>query len=276
MNNSFYIVVKESGAQNPSIPTWANDIENEIKLDEDLKHKITRVDLENVPGAFQLLDVLTTQECDNLIKATENLGYLEDAAVSLPRSVRHNNNITWVVDDLTHDIIWDRCKDFMYDNLDTYLEKKPLSLNKRYLTIHRLFTPKAFRKQGFANKLLAELFNIKSDTNIDRFKILCVSSSLEFYNSIGLSYWGVNSLNQYYCDFEMPKYEMSEIAQIVKDSSTSEFTQVEYESIYKKLKDNGSEFNTKQTGIHQSSMDMLGDKYMHNSFLEQHLKNRQL
>ncbi|MFT5874978.1 MAG: putative 2-oxoglutarate/Fe(II)-dependent dioxygenase YbiX [Clostridium sp.] len=132
MDNSFYVVAKEAGAENASLPTWANDIENEIKLDEDIKHKIRRIDLENVPGAFQLLEVLSTQECDNLIKETENLGYLEDAAVSLPRSVRHNNNITWVVDDLTHDIIWNRCKDFMYDNLDTYLGKKPLSLNKRF------------------------------------------------------------------------------------------------------------------------------------------------
>ncbi len=132
MNNSFYIVAKESGAQNPSIPTWANDRENEINLDEDLKPKITRIDLDNVPGAFQLLDVLTKQECNNFIKQTENLGYLEDAAVSLPRSVRHNDNITWVVDDLTHDIIWNRSKDFMYDNTDTYLGKNPLALNKRF------------------------------------------------------------------------------------------------------------------------------------------------
>jgi hypothetical protein len=146
-----------------------------------------------------------------------------------------------------------------------------VSKDKRYLTIHRLFTPKAFRQQGFANKLLAELFNIKSDTNIDRFKILCVSSSLAFYNSIGLSYWGVNSLNQYYCDFKMPKDNMCEIAQIVKESSTDEFTQIEYDNIYEKLKDNGSEFDVKQTGIHQSSMEMLGDKYMHDDFLKQQL-----
>lgn len=132
MNNSFYIVAKEAGAQNPAIPTWANEKENVIGLDEDLKPKIKRIDLDNVPGAFQLLDVFTTQECNSFIKETENLGYLEDAAVSLPRSVRHNDNITWVVDDLTHDVIWNRCKDFMYDNTDTYLGKKPLALNKRF------------------------------------------------------------------------------------------------------------------------------------------------
>jgi len=115
MNNSFYVVARESGAQNPSLPTWANTKENEINLDINLKPQIERIDLSDVPGAFQLLNVFTTQECEEFIKQTEELGYLEDAAVSLPRSVRHNDNITWVVDDLTHDIIWDRCKDFMYD-----------------------------------------------------------------------------------------------------------------------------------------------------------------
>lgn len=132
MNNSFYIVAREAGAQNPSLPTWANSKENEINLDENLKPQITRIDLDNVPGAFQLLNVFTQQECEEFIKQTEELGYLEDAAVSLPRSVRHNDNITWVVDDLTHDIIWDRCKDFMYDNKEIFYGKKTLGINKRF------------------------------------------------------------------------------------------------------------------------------------------------
>ena len=132
MNNSFYIVAREAGAQNPSLPTWANNKENEINLDENLKPNIKRIDLDDVPGAFQLLNVFTAQECENFIKQTEELGYLEDAAVSLPRSVRHNDNITWVVDDLTHDIIWNRCKDFMYDNKEIFYGKNTLGINKRF------------------------------------------------------------------------------------------------------------------------------------------------
>ena len=132
MNNSFYIVAREAGAQNPSLPTWANTKENEINLDENLKPNIKRIDLDNVPGAFQLLNVFTQQECEDFIKQTEELGYLEDAAVSLPRSVRHNDNITWVVDDLTHDIIWNRCKDYMIDNKEIFYGKKILGINKRF------------------------------------------------------------------------------------------------------------------------------------------------
>lgn len=132
MDNSFYIVAKEAGAENPSLPTWANSIENEINLDENLTPKIKRIDLDTVPGAFQLLNVFTEEECNNFIKKTEEVGYLEDAAVSLPRTVRHNDNVTWVVDDLTHDIIWNRCENFMYDNNDTFLGKQPLGINKRF------------------------------------------------------------------------------------------------------------------------------------------------
>ncbi len=132
MNNSFYIVAREAGAQNPSLPTWANNKENEINLDENLKPNIKRIDLDDVPGTFQLLNVFTAQECEDFIKQTEELGYLEDAAVSLPRSVRHNDNITWVVDDLTHDIIWNRCKDYMIDNKEIFYGKKTLGINKRF------------------------------------------------------------------------------------------------------------------------------------------------
>jgi len=142
-----------------------------------------------------------------------------------------------------------------------------ISKDKRYLTIHNLFTPKAFRHQGFAYELLKELFSSKSDNNIERFKMFCVSSSLEFYNSVGLSYWGVNNLNQYYCDFKMPIESILEIPQIVLDSSISEFTQIEYEKIYTNLKANGSEFNQKESDIYKESIEMLGDKYMYENFL---------
>jgi len=132
VNADFYVVAREAGAENPDIPTWANETANVMNLEVNLKAKIKRVDLEEVPGAFQLLNVLTKQECLRLIKETENLGYLEDAAVSLPRSVRHNDNLTWVVDDATHDIIWNRCKEFMFDAKGIFYGKKTLGLNKRF------------------------------------------------------------------------------------------------------------------------------------------------
>lgn len=151
-----------------------------------------------------------------------------------------------------------------------------VSKTNRYLTIHNLFTPYAFRNRGFAYKLLGEVFALKSDENIERFKMFCVSSSLKFYNSLGLNYWGVNAQNHYYCDFQMPKKSITEIASIVQESSVNEFTQSEFESIHEKLRLNGSEFDEKQTQIFKDSLELLGDRYIHQDFLEKRLEVTEL
>ncbi len=121
--DDFYVVAREWGAENPSIPTWANETLNPLDLEEKSLEKITRVEVEGVPGAFQLLNVLSAQECQSFVQTCEEVGFVPDAAVSLPRSVRHNDSLTWVVDDGTHDIIWERCEGFV---------PKALGVNKRF------------------------------------------------------------------------------------------------------------------------------------------------
>lgn len=134
--DDFYVVAKEPGAENPAIPTWANNKVNPIGLAEQRNFcaeqgKIERFEVSDVPGAFQLYNVLSTSECERFIQQSESLGYLPDAAVSLPRSVRHNHNVTWVVDDLTADIIWQRCAPFIKDEIG--LEGvRALGLNCRF------------------------------------------------------------------------------------------------------------------------------------------------
>ena len=130
--DDFYVVAKEPGAEHPALPTWANDIINPVGLALEYQKPIERIDVPSVPGAFQLLNVLSQTECDRFIQQTEALGYLEDAAVSLPRSVRHNHNVTWVVDEKTDGIIWQRCKPFMTDEKGIFDHKKALGLNARF------------------------------------------------------------------------------------------------------------------------------------------------
>ena len=130
-SDNFYVVAREPGAENPAIPTWANRDPNPAAIGPDSGTGVSRVEIDSVPGAFQLLNVLTGGECERLIKLTETLGYLEDAAVSLPRSVRHNHNATWIADDQTNQAIWNRCADsFALDN--AVLGKQALGLNARY------------------------------------------------------------------------------------------------------------------------------------------------
>ena len=130
--SKFFVVAKEAGSERNDLPTWASKEDNPIGLQENYNTQIQRVDIDELPGGFQLLNVLSKEECLALIKETEQLEYTEDAAVSLPRSVRHNNNLVWVTDDKTHDIIWNRVKDFMYDKDKIFDAKKALGINKRF------------------------------------------------------------------------------------------------------------------------------------------------
>lgn len=129
---SFYVVAKEPGAEHPTLPTWANRIENPAQLTQGMPTDIKRVDLDSVPGAFQLLNVLSKEECQQFINITESLGYLPDAAVSLPRHVRHNDNVTWVADELTINTIWQRCQHLFTDNQNIFNGSRALGLNGRF------------------------------------------------------------------------------------------------------------------------------------------------
>jgi predicted 2-oxoglutarate/Fe(II)-dependent dioxygenase YbiX len=130
--SDFYVVTKEPGAEHPALPTWANKNENPIQLASEHPGVVQRVEVDDIPGAFQLLNVLSQEECNRFIEVTEALGYLPDAAVSLPRSVRHNYNATWVVDQQTDAMIWQRCQDLATDEKGYFGGKKALGLNARF------------------------------------------------------------------------------------------------------------------------------------------------
>ena len=128
----FYIVAREPGAENHDIPTWASRGANPARLVRDHAAPVERREIDAVPGAFQLMNVLTVKECQRLCALSEALGYLEDAAVSLPRAIRHNDSFTWVADDETCDIIWQRCREQAHDDSDYNAGKAVLGLNARF------------------------------------------------------------------------------------------------------------------------------------------------
>lgn len=132
LTSDFYVIAHEAGAENSAIPCWANRDTNPIALEADANAAIERHDIEDVPGAFQLLNVLSAAECERIVELSESLGYLEDAAVSLPRAIRHNDSFTWVVDDATNDIIWQRCQSLLNDNHDFNAGKRALGINARF------------------------------------------------------------------------------------------------------------------------------------------------
>lgn len=137
-----------------------------------------------------------------------------------------------------------------------------LSNDNEYLTIHNIFTPKKHRFKGFAYILLKYLFQIYSKNNIKRFKMYCVSNSIKFYLKLGLKFWGVNAIGQYYCDFKMPKSKIDELKEIGNKENIENINLKNFKKIYEKLKLNGKEFDEKQTLIHKSCLNLMGEKYL--------------
>ncbi len=127
----FFIAAREAGSMRDDLPLWGANIENPMALAKPPIQPVIREDVSSVPGAFQLHNVLSKEECQNFIQATEALGYTDDAAVSLPRSVRHNSNLTWIADNTTLDILWQRCKENFSDKQNHFLGKQPVGLNGR-------------------------------------------------------------------------------------------------------------------------------------------------
>jgi hypothetical protein len=131
--NPFYIVDYESGSLASNTPLWASREENPFQFAGEAQQVVTRSEIEGVPGAFQLLNVLSIEECQGLINATESMGYTEDAAVSLGRNIRHNMNISCIVDTTTERLIWSRIAAFISEeSTPSFTGKIPLGLNQRF------------------------------------------------------------------------------------------------------------------------------------------------
>jgi hypothetical protein len=130
--SGFYVAAREPGAEHPDLPTWATKAANPVALSAQAPHQVERVDVPQVLGAFQLLNVLSQEECQRFIDITESLGYLDDAPVSLPRKVRHNSNVTWVVDEQTDGLIWSRCQHLFTDPNNHFDGKPALGINGRF------------------------------------------------------------------------------------------------------------------------------------------------
>ena len=127
----FFVVAHEPGAEHPALPTWANRCPNPAGLVEARAALVERRDIAAVPGAFHLLNILDARECDALISLTEACGYLPDAAVSLPRAIRHNDNLTWVADAVTTDILWQRCALAVNQTPALFQGRRAVGLNAR-------------------------------------------------------------------------------------------------------------------------------------------------
>ena len=109
--DAFYVVAREAGHERRGLPAWADRRPGNVAFDPGAPARpVRRREIEEVPGAFQLLDVLSDSECAQFVEISDTLGYHRDAPVSLPHHVRHNTNVNWVVDESIDGPIWERCR----------------------------------------------------------------------------------------------------------------------------------------------------------------------
>jgi len=132
IENNFFMVAKEYG-ENSALPIWANRRGNPIGLAQAASAaQVSRVAITAVPGAFHLRNVLSLQECKTLLALTRQLGYHPDAPVSLPREIRHNDNLVWIADIETLAILWARVAAAINQDVSLFDNDLALGLNGRF------------------------------------------------------------------------------------------------------------------------------------------------
>lgn len=137
-----------------------------------------------------------------------------------------------------------------------------------YLTIHNIFTPDVNRRHGYAHALMLLIFNLAAVQKVKRFRITCISNSLDFYLSLGFIYWGVNSVGDFYCDLPIPTDGLNGVSQMIEEYTTLELIGKNLEIISKKIADNSAQLNKMQAITYDIDVIRLDKSYLQESFLK--------
>ncbi|MEM7207532.1 MAG: 2OG-Fe(II) oxygenase [Pseudomonadota bacterium] len=129
LNKQFVVIAHESGRDVSALPTWSDDDSGVLRYDDHHNNTVERRNVDDVPGAFQLFDVLSDDECDQFVSITETMGYHADSPVSLPHSIRHNCNVNWVVSESVDGPIWRRCASHVTERMGS---AGALGINARF------------------------------------------------------------------------------------------------------------------------------------------------
>ena len=136
-----------------------------------------------------------------------------------------------------------------------------------YLTIHNLFTPENQKRHGYAQALMLLIFNLASVQKVKRFRLTCISNSLDFYLSLGFVYWGVNSVGDYYCDLPMPAKGLVGVKEMIKEFSIEELIGKSFAIISKKTANNSKNLTQTQSLKYAKDILKLDKSYLLESFL---------
>ena len=134
--------------------------------------------------------------------------------------------------------------------------------SNEYITIHNIFTQNSMRRNGYAHALLKMVFDFALTLHVSRFKLICISNSLDFYLSLGFIYWGVNSVGDYYCDLPMPFDGLEGVRFMVEHSTPDMLIGRKLEKIHAKIFDNNIHLTASQTLIYNHDLKKIGANYL--------------
>jgi len=122
---------------------------------------------------------------------------------------------------------------------------------RQYITIHNIFTPLVQRRKGYAHELLKMVFDIAVTQNVGRFRLTSISTSLDFYLSLGFIYWGINSVGDYYCDLPVPAKGLGGLQGMTDTLGTAALTGASLGTIFKKVKNDDKQLNSTQSRLYE-------------------------
>ncbi|MBN2816498.1 MAG: GNAT family N-acetyltransferase [Campylobacterales bacterium] len=135
-----------------------------------------------------------------------------------------------------------------------------------YLTIHNIFTPENKRRHGYAETLLLLIFKFALTQKVKRFRLTCISNSLDFYLSLGFIYWGVNSVGDFYCDLPMPKSGLEGVKEMTNTFTTKELIGKSFDIISKKTSNYSENLTHAQKIRYDNDVIRLNKNYFQESF----------
>ncbi|KAK3258727.1 hypothetical protein CYMTET_32238 [Cymbomonas tetramitiformis] len=108
----YEVLTRESGQQRDNLPIFTATPNTVVfsTREEEAGDQVKRFDCPDIPGAFHLSNVLTSDECEQILSLSEAMGYTTDAPVSLGRDIRHNENCVWIMDESILHPIFNRCR----------------------------------------------------------------------------------------------------------------------------------------------------------------------
>jgi len=134
--------------------------------------------------------------------------------------------------------------------------------HNEYITVHNIFTQTSMRRNGYAQELLKMVFAFALGLHVKRFKLTSISNSLDFYLSMGFTYWGVNCVGDYYCDLPLPFDGLDGVTFMIENSDVLTLIGKKLEKIHTKVLDNNIHLSDPQNVIYKNDLIKMGKSYM--------------